>query len=117
MPAVSRVAVVGAGVAGLAAAILLAEAEIEVDVFESKEGLSALGSGITLQGNALRAFERLGIWERVQERSFAFDVLGLRAPGPEATAISHHATKMVPKYSPTPVTRWAIDIIIGNGQR
>ena len=88
MTAVSRVAVVGSGVAGTAAAILLAEGGVDVDVFEIKSDLSALGSGITLQGNALRVLDRLGVWDHVKATGYTFDVLGLRAPGPEATVIA-----------------------------
>ena len=88
MSAVSRVAIVGSGVAGTAAAILLAEGGVEVDVFEAKPDLSALGSGITLQGNALRVFDRLGVWEQVKEAGYSFDLLGLRAPGPDAPVIA-----------------------------
>lgn len=80
MPAVASVAVVGAGTAGLASAILLAEAGVAVDLIEISPGIGALGSGITLQGNALRVLERLGVWERVAELGYGFDVLGLRTP-------------------------------------
>ncbi len=88
MSAVSRVAIVGSGVAGTAAAILLAEGGVDVDVFEVKPDLSALGSGITLQGNALRVFDRLGVWEQVKEAGYSFDQTGLRAPGPDAPVIA-----------------------------
>ena len=88
MSAVSRVAIVGSGVAGTAAAILLAEGGVEVDVFEVKPEFSALGSGITLQGNALRVFDRLGVWEQVKEAGYSFDQTGLRAPGPDAPVIA-----------------------------
>jgi 2-polyprenyl-6-methoxyphenol hydroxylase-like FAD-dependent oxidoreductase len=88
MSAVSRVAIVGSGVAGTAAAILLAEGGVEVDVFERKPDLSALGSGITLQGNALRVFDRLGVWEQVKAAGYSFDQTGLRAPGPDAPFIA-----------------------------
>nr|WP_274636079.1 FAD-dependent oxidoreductase [Microbacterium bovistercoris] len=88
MTAVSTVAVVGAGVAGLAAAIQLAKAGVEVDVFEAKPELSALGSGITLQGNALRALDALGAWEDVRAAGFPFEGLTLRAPGPTAPVVA-----------------------------
>jgi 2-polyprenyl-6-methoxyphenol hydroxylase-like FAD-dependent oxidoreductase len=88
MSAVQRVAIAGAGMAGLATAILLAEDGVEVDVYEVKPELSALGSGITLQGNALRSFARLGIWEQVEQNCYASDLLGLRAPGPDAAVIA-----------------------------
>lgn len=88
MTAVTKVAIAGSGVAGLATAIQLAKAGVAVDVFESKPELSALGSGITLQGNALRAFAALGVWDDVQREGFFFEGLTLRAPGPDAPAIA-----------------------------
>jgi 2-polyprenyl-6-methoxyphenol hydroxylase-like FAD-dependent oxidoreductase len=54
MPAVGTALVVGGGAAGAATAILLAEAGVAVDLVEAQPEVSALGSGITLQGNALR---------------------------------------------------------------
>lgn len=88
MSAVQDVGIVGAGASGLAAAVLLAEAGVEVVVYEATPDLAALGSGITLQGNALRALDRIGVWEQVRERSFAFDVTGIRAPGREAPLVA-----------------------------
>ena len=88
MTAVNRVAIAGSGVAALAAAIQLAKAGVEVDVFETKPEVSALGSGITLQGNALRVFGTLGVWDQVREKGLFFDGLTLRAPGPGAPVIA-----------------------------
>ncbi len=88
MSAVQRVAIAGGGVAAMATAIALAEAGVEVTVFEAKPELGALGSGITLQGNALRVFDRLGVWEQVREAGFGFDGLALRAPGPDAPVVA-----------------------------
>ncbi|MDQ0642789.1 FAD-dependent monooxygenase [Microbacterium murale] len=81
MTAVHKVAVAGSGVAAMAAAIQLAKAGVEVDVFEVKSELSALGSGISLQGNALRVFDALGVWEDVRAAGYPFEGLNLRAPG------------------------------------
>ncbi|RSN54734.1 2-polyprenyl-6-methoxyphenol hydroxylase [Actinomadura sp. WAC 06369] len=78
--AVENVLIVGAGTAGPALATLLARAGVAVDVAELGARPAALGSGITLQGNALRVLRDLGVWERVAAAGFAFDVLGLRAP-------------------------------------
>ncbi|WP_345762762.1 FAD-dependent monooxygenase [Diaminobutyricibacter sp. McL0608] len=88
MTAVKKVAIAGSGVAGLATAIQLAKAGVDVDVFESKPELSALGSGITLQGNALRAFGALGVWDDVQAQGYFFEGLTIRAPGPDAPAVA-----------------------------
>jgi 2-polyprenyl-6-methoxyphenol hydroxylase-like FAD-dependent oxidoreductase len=87
MPAVRSVLVVGAGAAGCATATLLAEAGVSVDLIDVQADLGALGSGITLQGNALRVLRQLGVWDQVAERGCAFDTLGLRAPDPDGTLL------------------------------
>ncbi|WP_028658508.1 FAD-dependent oxidoreductase [Nocardioides insulae] len=87
MPAVRSVLVIGAGAAGTATAIRLAEAGVSVDLVEAKPDVSALGSGITLQGNALRVLEQLGVWEQVEAEGYGYDTLGLRAPDPAGTLI------------------------------
>lgn len=88
MTAVSTVAIAGAGVAGLAAAIQLAKAGVQVDVYEAKPELSALGSGISLQGNALRCFDALGAWDDIRAAGYPFEGLNLRAPGPDAPIVA-----------------------------
>ncbi|WP_043619156.1 FAD-dependent monooxygenase [Nonomuraea candida] len=80
MPAVGKVLIVGGGIAGSALAVLLGRAGVTVDVAELEPAPTALGSGITLQGNALRVLRDLGVWERMSAAGFAFDALGLRAP-------------------------------------
>ena len=87
MPAVQNVLVVGAGAAGTATATLLAEQGVSVDLIDLKPDVSALGSGITLQGNALRVLRQLGVWAQVLDQGYAFDTLGLRAPDPPGTLI------------------------------
>lgn len=88
MTAVNKVAIAGSGVSGLAAAIQLAKAGVEVDVFEAKPELSALGSGISLQGNALRVFDALGAWDDIRAAGYSFEGLNLRAPGPGAPIVA-----------------------------
>ncbi|NBH02322.1 FAD-dependent oxidoreductase [Amycolatopsis sp. SID8362] len=80
MTAVNTVLVVGAGLAGTGTAILLASRGVTVDLAEADAGISALGSGITLQGNALRVLRDLGVWESARAEGYCFDSLGLRAP-------------------------------------
>ena len=75
-----NVLVVGAGAAGTAAAILLAEGGLSVDLVEAEPTVTAIGSGITVQGNALRVLRQLGVWEQVRDHGYAFNTLGLRAP-------------------------------------
>ncbi len=80
MTAVQKVAIAGSGVAALATAIQLAKAGVEVDIFEAQPALSALGSGITLQGNALRVFDALGAWDDIRDAGYVFQGLHLGAP-------------------------------------
>jgi 2-polyprenyl-6-methoxyphenol hydroxylase-like FAD-dependent oxidoreductase len=88
MAAVNNVLVVGSGLAGLATAIHLASRGVAVDLVEIKPGVAALGSGITLQGNALRELRGLGVWEQVRDNGYAFDVTGFRAPDPAGTMVA-----------------------------
>src|ERR1700751_4772485 len=87
MPAVRTVLVTGAGLAGSGAAIHLASRDVAVELIDIKPTVTALGSGITLQGNALRELRRLGVWDRVREQGYAFDSVGLRAPDPAGTLL------------------------------
>lgn len=87
MTAVQSVLVVGAGAAGTATAILLAEHGVSVDLIDVKPDVGALGSGITLQGNALRVLRDLGVWDQVLAHGYTFDTLGMRAPDPNGTLI------------------------------
>lgn len=88
MTAVRSVLVIGAGLAGTACAIRLAQAGVQVDLIDKQPDVSALGSGITLQGNALRSFRELGIWEQVRAKGFTYESVGLRAPDPNGTLIT-----------------------------
>ena len=58
-------------------------AGVAVDLVEIKPELSALGSGITLQGNALRVLRQLGVWDGVaSRRATPFDTPRPAGPGP-----------------------------------
>ncbi|MET9803583.1 FAD-dependent monooxygenase [Streptomyces sp. NPDC006368] len=77
-----RVLVIGGGAAGNAATILLRRAGIDVDLVEAKDDWNATaGSGITLQGNALRVLRELGVWEQVKISGFPFGSVGITTPG------------------------------------
>ncbi|MFC8430431.1 FAD-dependent oxidoreductase [Streptomyces sp. NPDC057253] len=75
-----RVLVVGGGTSGNTTAVLLRRAGIDVDLVEARPDWNVRGSGITLQGNALRVLRETGVWDEVREHGFAFDALGLTAP-------------------------------------
>ncbi|AXL91816.1 2-polyprenyl-6-methoxyphenol hydroxylase [Streptomyces sp. CB09001] len=75
------VLVVGGGAAGNAVSILLRRSGVAVDLVEAKDDWNATaGSGITLQGNALRVLRELGVWDQVQASGFGFGSVGIAAP-------------------------------------
>ncbi|MFF1444306.1 FAD-dependent oxidoreductase [Streptomyces sp. NPDC058295] len=75
------VLVIGGGAAGNAVTVLLRRAGITVDLIEAKPDWNATtGSGITLQGNALRVLRELGVWDEVESFGWAFGSLGVIAP-------------------------------------
>lgn len=91
MPAVQKVLVVGAGAAGSALGIFLAQSGVNVDLIDQRSESSTHGSGITLQGNALRVLRQLGVWETLETKGFAFTTVGIRAPDPQGTLVAELA--------------------------
>jgi 2-polyprenyl-6-methoxyphenol hydroxylase-like FAD-dependent oxidoreductase len=76
-----RVLVIGGGAAGNALTVLLRRAGIRVDLIEARADWNATtGSGITVQGNALRVLRELGVWEQVLASGYAYSAVGLTTP-------------------------------------
>lgn len=76
--AVSKVLVIGGGVTGTMVALALAQKGVEVVLVERGTDLTAIGHGITLQGNALKAFADVGVIDEVLEHGFPFGSLRMR---------------------------------------
>ncbi|MFI1412080.1 FAD-dependent oxidoreductase [Streptomyces sp. NPDC020707] len=75
------VLVIGGGAAGNTVTVLLRRAGLSVDLIEARDDWNATaGSGITLQGNALRVLRELGVWDRVEASGFGFAAVGITAP-------------------------------------
>ena len=66
-----RAAVIGGGIGGLAAALSLEAAGIEVDLFEAVAELKPLGVGINLLPHAVRELTELGLGERLAAAGIA----------------------------------------------
>lgn len=84
----SSVLVTGSGIAGTAVAILLARSGVAVDLVEARSRDHATGSGITLQGNALRVLRQLGVWPEIEKHGWGFDALGIRAADAHGTLLA-----------------------------
>jgi salicylate hydroxylase len=78
----SNVAVIGAGIGGLAAALALLRAGQRVRVFELVETLGEVGAGLSITPNAGKALRALGVLDQLER-------IGSRPP---AGAIRHYAT-------------------------
>src|SRR5262245_54994167 len=63
-----RVAIVGGGIGGLAAANALSQRGIDVRVYEQAEQLAEVGAGVGVAPNGVRMLRRLGLGEAVEGR-------------------------------------------------
>lgn len=70
-----RVAIVGAGVAGPAAATLLARQGCHVDVFERANPLTPVGAGLLLQPTGMHVLHRLGLLDEAMSLGHRIDLL------------------------------------------
>jgi 2-polyprenyl-6-methoxyphenol hydroxylase-like FAD-dependent oxidoreductase len=75
---VSSGLVVGGGIAGSMLSLALAQRGVRVDLAEITKDWRGVGHGITLQGNALAAFARVGVLDDVLRRGVPFDTLRMR---------------------------------------
>jgi 2-polyprenyl-6-methoxyphenol hydroxylase-like FAD-dependent oxidoreductase len=64
----NKVLILGAGIAGLTTAIALQQQRIDFIVFEAVPEIKAVGSGISLAGNAMRALERINVADQVKNQ-------------------------------------------------
>ena len=74
--AATKIAIVGAGLGGLAAALFLRRAELNVVVYEQSTALHEIGAGIVVPPNMVRLLRRLDLAKKLDE--FAVD---LNSPG------------------------------------
>ncbi|MET9226171.1 FAD-dependent oxidoreductase [Lentzea sp. NPDC003310] len=82
------VLVLGGGTAGNALTVLLRRDGHLVDLVEAKPDWNATaGSGITLQGNALRVLDEVGVLDGVLREGFPFNELGILDPSGAVVAV------------------------------
>jgi 5-methylphenazine-1-carboxylate 1-monooxygenase len=66
-----KICIVGAGIGGCVAALMLAEQGHDVSIYEAVPELSPLGVGINLLPHAVSILDRLGLADRLEERGVA----------------------------------------------
>ncbi len=83
-----RLAIVGAGIGGLSAALALARAGSDVTVFEQTASVAAFGAGVQLSPNATAVLARLGLLDAVRRRAVAPHEVLIRR-GRDGIALAH----------------------------
>ena len=64
-PANLRIAIVGAGIGGLAAALFLRQLGVDVTIYEQAAELAEVGAGIVVAPNMVRLLQRLGLGDEL----------------------------------------------------
>ncbi|KAH7914736.1 hypothetical protein BJ138DRAFT_999357 [Hygrophoropsis aurantiaca] len=64
-----HVVIIGGGMCGLACAVALSRAGIQVDIYESASKFGEVGAGVGLGPNALRALDALGLLEIIMSKA------------------------------------------------
>ena len=83
-------AIIGAGTAGLATAILLAREGNQVTIFEQVDELSPVGAGLLLQPAGLAVFEHLGVLEHALQLGAKVTGLEGQLPNKRLLVNSHY---------------------------
>ena len=83
-----HIAIVGAGIGGLSAALTLARVGFDVTVFERADAVAAFGAGVQLSPNATAVLARLGLLDAVRRRAVAPSEVLIRR-GRDGVALAH----------------------------
>ena len=79
-----RVAIVGGGIGGIAAAVAMSQRGIEARVYEQTPALTELGAGVAVAPNGLRVLRHLGFAAAIQELGVRWeDTRYIRSDGTE----------------------------------
>src|SRR3954468_340320 len=79
MPGRPRVAIIGAGIGGLTAAVAMHRRGMDVAVCEQSPRIGEIGAGVSLSPNAIKAFRALGLNEQITAIGFESDNQLVRA--------------------------------------
>lgn len=70
-----NVAIIGAGLSGLALALALHQQHIQCTIYESRPAPLNIGGAVMLSPNALKVLDALDVYERVRVKGYNFEIL------------------------------------------
>ncbi len=70
-----KINIIGGGIGGLCAAIALRQQEFQVQIYESAPEIKALGAGLALSANAVKALKAIGLDQAILKAGNAFGCL------------------------------------------
>ena len=73
-----HIAIIGAGIGGMTAAVTLAKKGVKVSIFEQAQELSEVGAGLTITPNATKGLMYLGLEKQMKEVGMAHRKQGVR---------------------------------------
>ena len=106
------IAIVGAGMGGLAAAAALRRLGIDVTVYEQASQFARIGAGIQIGCNAMKVLRKLGLEARYCARSRSIRVPGTTATATPATSIRHDFRRKQPNANSARPICWRIAAIL-----
>lgn len=86
-----RIAIIGAGTAGLAAAIFLARQNHQITLIERAPALTPVGAGLMLQPTGLSVLSALGVRDEIERYGARIDVLHGTAVSERTVMNTHYA--------------------------
>jgi 2-polyprenyl-6-methoxyphenol hydroxylase-like FAD-dependent oxidoreductase len=92
MSKIRNVLIAGGGVGGLAAAISFASRGVDVSLIEKREDFSIPGVGLGQPSNALRIYEKFGVFEEILDVGYVFNTLGFYDP--QRNLIAEHTFQL-----------------------
>jgi len=94
-----NIAIIGAGIGGMTAAVALAQKGIKVSIFEQAPELSEIGAGLTITPNATKGLMHLGLEEQMKSVGMAHALQGVRHfETGEIIVPLYRGEKMLEKY-------------------
>lgn len=103
-----HVAIIGAGLSGLCLALALDQGGIPITVYEARAADFVQGGAIALSPNALQVLHKLGVYERIRNKSYQFQTFTFNDDHDEITDVYYFGHKELYGYNALRVSRQVV---------